>query len=120
MPDPKMSPEAAMDFLQDLHVGVLAVQGLNGRPPMAIPIWYAYERGGDVTIFTGGSGKPNRKMILLEAAGKATFTVQQEAPPYKYVSIEGTVRKDTSPPREDFLRIIQRYIPGEAGERFFE
>ena len=37
-------------FLAALHVGVLAVADDSGGTPVAVPVWYRYEPGGDVVI----------------------------------------------------------------------
>ena len=41
---------------------------------------------------------------LLDAAGRATLTVQTEEPPYKYVSVEGPVVIE-SRRRDDVVRL---------------
>ena len=39
-------------FLAALHVGIVAVaDGSNG--PIAVPVWYIYEPGGDLWFSTG-------------------------------------------------------------------
>jgi hypothetical protein len=120
MAEPAMSELAREAFLADLHVGVLAVASGDERPPLCTPIWYHYVPGGDLTFYTGGEGEPNRKMRLIRQAGAVTFTVQEEEQPYRYVSIEGSVREDANPPREDFLAIIERYLGAEGAEQFID
>ena len=70
-------------FLAETHVAILSVAE-PGRGPLAIPVWYEYEPGRDVRIVTGGK---SRKMTLLRAAGRATLCVQDEKPPYRYVTV---------------------------------
>ena len=81
-----MSEAEREEFLSGVHVAVLAVEE-PGRGPLALPIWYQYRAG---TIEFGVDGG-SRKAELLRAAGRATITVQDEAPPYRYVSAEGPV-----------------------------
>ena len=68
-------------FIAGLHVGVLAAEH-PGHGPLALPIWYVWEDGAVVMRI----GTDSLKAKLLRAAGRATLTVQEEAPPYKYVS----------------------------------
>ncbi len=81
-------------FLADVHVGILAVDE-PGRGPLALPIWYRYVDGVVVIGMDGDSLKAR----LLRAAGRATLTVQTEAPPYLYASVEGPVRVVVGAPR---------------------
>ena len=43
-------------FLAALHVGVLAVADDSGGAPVAVPVWYRYEPGGDVVMSLGTDG----------------------------------------------------------------
>lgn len=95
-------------FLEGLHVGVLAVDE-PGRGPLALPIWYLY-RDGEVHINIDGS---SLKARLLRASGRATMTVQDEAPPYKYVSVEGPV--EVRPHTTGNLEMATRYLGPELG-----
>ena len=47
----KMSNDEGEQFLADLHVGVIAVERPD-RAPLAVPIWYHYEPGGELSILT--------------------------------------------------------------------
>jgi hypothetical protein len=72
-------------FLADVHVGVITV-ARDDAAPLAAPVWYSYEPGGDVVfVFESAS----EKIKLIEAAGQASLCVQSEAMPYKYVTVEG-------------------------------
>ena len=81
-----MTTEEREEFLADVHVGILAI-ARKDKGPLALPIWYQYEDGA-VIIGMGGN---SLKAKLLRSAGRATMTVQTEAPPYKYVMVEGPV-----------------------------
>ncbi len=96
-------------FLAAVHVGILAVDE-PGRGPCALPVWYTYD-GGVITISTDRSSLKGR---LLDAAGRATLTVQTEAPPYQYVSVEGPV--DIVPSPGDVLALATRYLGAEFGK----
>lgn len=103
-----MTTDEREAFLADVHVGILAIDR-EGRGPLALPIWYQF-RDGAVEIGMGGD---SLKAKLLRAAGRATLTVQTEAPPYKYVSVEGPVTV-SSEQRDDF-EMASRYLGPEMG-----
>ncbi len=84
---PTMTKEEREAFLADLHVGVIAVERPD-RAPLAVPIWYAYEPGGEVVVWTD-TGSVKEK--LIRAAGRFSLTAQVEQPPYRYVTVEGPV-----------------------------
>jgi PPOX class probable F420-dependent enzyme len=96
-------------FLADLHVGVLAVETAGDEPPLAAPVWYGYEPGGDVLISTGTESV---KAKLLAAAGRASFCVQREALPYAFVTVEGPAVVG-GPDEEERRRIAIRYLGEE-------
>ena len=108
-----MTAEEREAFLADVHVGVLAIEE-PGRGPLALPIWYLY-RDGEVRIGIDGSSVKAR---LLAAAGRATLIVQNEAPPYQYVSVEGPVVVDDS--SRDDLEMATRYLGPELGRWYAE
>jgi nitroimidazol reductase NimA-like FMN-containing flavoprotein (pyridoxamine 5'-phosphate oxidase superfamily) len=80
-----MTKEQRGAFLADVHVAVISVAE-DGHGPLAVPIWYSYEPGGEVRIVTG---RASRKGKLLERAGRFSLCVQSERAPYRYVSVEG-------------------------------
>jgi PPOX class probable F420-dependent enzyme len=100
-------------FLADLHVGVVTI-ARDGAAPLAAPVWYIYEPGGDVVfVFESAS----EKIRLLEAAGQASLCVQNEAMPYKYVTVEGpAVVGDTD---DDVQRTLaHKYLGPEIGDLY--
>jgi hypothetical protein len=95
-------------FLSEIHVGVLAVER-DGRAPLAVPIWYDYEPGGDVLLWMR---RDTVKDQLIRKAGRLTLVAQTEQVPYKYVSVEGpVVSNGEAPTREQALAITRRYLP---------
>ncbi len=101
-------------FLAGLHVGVLSVAAA-GRSPLTVPVWYAYEPGGDVWFATEPGSRKGR---LVGVAGRASLCAQNEVPPYSYVSVEGAVR-DTVPSSPDELRLLaHRYLGPELGDAY--
>jgi hypothetical protein len=88
-----------------------------GRGPLTVPIWYAYEPGGEIVIVTG---KSSRKAKLLREAGRATFVVQTEELPYKYVSVEGPVSLADADVDRDVRPIAHRYLGTELGDGYID
>ncbi|HEY8599226.1 MAG TPA: pyridoxamine 5'-phosphate oxidase family protein [Thermomicrobiales bacterium] len=114
-----MNEEQQQAFLAEPHIGVLSVASGEGRPPLTIPLWYAYEPGGNLTFFTGTQGRKARKTALIERAGAISLCVQRAEFPYKYVTVEGTViGTDRPPSRDGMLAIIRRYLPEEQAQGF--
>ena len=78
---PTMTTEQREASLAELHVGVIAVERPD-RAPLSVPIWYGYQPGGDVMVWTD-TGSLKEK--LIRAAGRFAITAQNEQPPYPYV-----------------------------------
>lgn len=87
---PSMSRQDRERFLAEPRVGVLGVSDSRGgdRAPLIVPVWYGYEPGGEVVV---GTNRENIKSRLLRTAGRFSLCVQDEARPYRYVSVEGPV-----------------------------
>lgn len=114
-----MSKDQRESFLADVHVGVIAVER-PGRAPIAVPVWYDYEPGGDVIVWTGAESIKHR---LIREAGRFTITAQDERPPYKYASAEGDVTEIRPIERGDVLALATRYLgedvaPGYVDQSF--
>jgi len=99
-------------FLADVHIGVLTVDGGEGRGPLATPVWYSYQPGGLVSINTGAG---TRKARAITAAGRFSLCAQQEALPYKYVTVEGPAVVEPAD-LADRAAIARRYLGTEAGD----
>jgi PPOX class probable F420-dependent enzyme len=108
MADNRMTQAEREAFLADLHVGVLSIP--SDGSPLTAPIWYDYEPGSDIWILTGPD---SRKGKLLREGTRVTLVAQQEAMPYAYVSIEGTVTGIAPEGEGDTLHMATRYL-GEA------
>ncbi len=97
-------------FLAEPRVAVLAL-GERGRGPLAVPIWYLYEPGGEVVFLTP---KSSRKGKLMAEDGRISLCVQSEERPYRYVSVEGTISSIGTATTEDHLRPLAIRYLGEA------
>jgi uncharacterized protein len=96
---------------------VLSVAGEGGRPPLAAPSFYAYEPGGDVSFFTNTERRRARKAERIGATGRVSLTVHHPEPPYRYVTVEGSVvRTDRPPSADQILAIARRYMPEEHAQ----
>jgi nitroimidazol reductase NimA-like FMN-containing flavoprotein (pyridoxamine 5'-phosphate oxidase superfamily) len=116
-----LTVQERQEFLADLHVAVLSVASDSDRPPLTIPVWYSYQPGGNLTFFTGSQGRKTRKTRLIQKAGVLSLSVQRDALPYKYVTVEGTVvQTDRPPAAEQLFAIVRRYMPEEMARGFVE
>jgi hypothetical protein len=108
-----MSDEERQAFLEGVHVAVLSVER-PGRGPLSLPIWY-WVKDGEVLLSVDST---TLKAKLLAEAGRATLTIQDEAPPYKYAAFEGPVRIEPGP--HDVLALATRYLGEDFGAMYAE
>lgn len=108
-----MTTQEREAFLADLHVGVLGVN--HGDVPLTVPIWYDYEPGGDVWIITSRASIKGR---ALDTSGRFSLCAQTEDPPYRYVTVEGSVRAVEASNHDALLHMAIRYLGPDAGARY--
>ena len=102
-------------FLADVHVGVLSVNEPE-RGPLTVPIWYAYEPGGEIVVLTGPNSRKGR---LLSVGTRVSLCAQTEAPPYAYVTAEGpVVAIEPSNDDSDIRPMAVRYLGPEQGAQY--
>ena len=112
-----MTREEREAFLGDVHVGIISIAE-PGRGPLTVPIWYAYEPGGELRVVTD---RTSRKGRLLERAGRLSLCAQSEAPPYKYVSVEGPiVAIEAADVERDIRFLARRYLGAKGGDEYIE
>ena len=110
-----MDAAAREEFLAGVHVGVLgAALGAPGRT-LAVPVWYDYRPGGLVTVLTG---RRSRKAAAIRAAGRFGVCVQDDSPPYRYVSAEGPVVSEEELDPAERLAMARRYLGPAGGDRY--
>jgi nitroimidazol reductase NimA-like FMN-containing flavoprotein (pyridoxamine 5'-phosphate oxidase superfamily) len=110
-----MSAAEREEFLAGVHVGVLsAAAGKTGRT-LAVPVWYSYEPGGLLTVLTG---RRSRKAAAMRAAGRFGLCVQDDSPPYRYVSVEGPVVGEEELDPAERLAMARRYLGAAGGDRY--
>ncbi len=112
-----MTAEEREAFLTGVHIGVLAVER-DGRAPLAVPVWYDYEPGGELLIWMDGGSVKDK---TIRKAGRLSLAAQVETLPYKYVTVEGPVISNDGPPtREQALKIAQRYLGEAEGTKYVD
>ena len=112
-----MTSEEREAFLAEVHVAVISIAD-GGRGPLTMPVWYAFVPAGEFHIWTGGN---SRKARLLRKTGRFSLCVQQETPPYKYVSAEGpVVAIEPIQLERDLLPLVNRYLGAEDGNNYIE
>jgi PPOX class probable F420-dependent enzyme len=110
-----MSAAEREEFLAGVRVGVLsAAAGTTGRT-LAVPVWYSYQPGGLLTVLTG---RRSRKAGAIRAAGRFGLCVQDDSPPYRYVSVEGPVVSEEEPDPAERLAMARRYLGPAGGDRY--
>jgi PPOX class probable F420-dependent enzyme len=112
-----MSESERRDFLLALpaRTGKLAVTRKDGRPYVA-PVWFDLDE--DEIVFTTGEGTVKGKAIRRD--GRVCLCVDDEAPPFSYVMIEGeaSVVDDAEALLRFATRIGGRYMASDQAEAF--
>ena len=111
----KMTNSEREEFLAGVHVGVVAISE-DGRGPLTVPVWYWYEPGGNLWFETQPS---SRKGKLLAVGTRVSLCVQDESPPYAYVSIEGPIIDIADDDRQlHEIPMAMRYLGEQAGQDY--
>ena len=104
-------------FLAEPRVAVVSIED-PGNGPLAVPVWFDYEPGGEIWFLTQSDSRKGR---LLSQAGRFSLCVQVETPPYRYVSVEGPIVSMDPYDLEDDLRpMARRYLGAEGGDGYVE
>ncbi len=112
-----MTRDEREGFLAAIHVGVLTVDE-PGRGPLSVPVWYLYEAGGEIVIVTRPEA---RKARLLGTGARASFCVQSEDMPPKYVTIQGrVVSAEPADVERDLKPIVRRYLGAPVGDAYVD
>ena len=111
-----MTEAEAREFLSaDTRTGKLATTGRDGRPHV-VPVWFVLD-GDDLVFMTGAETLKGR---ALERNGWASLCVDDQRPPYSFVTVSGPVT--TSDDLEEMLpfsiRLAARYMGEELAEQF--
>jgi PPOX class probable F420-dependent enzyme len=111
-----MSADEARAFLSaGTRTGKLATVRADGSPHV-VPIWFVLD--GDDVVFT--TGEDTVKGRALRRDPRVSMSVDDEAPPFAYVRVDGTVA--VSEDLEDMLvwatRIAARYMGGDKADAY--
>src|SRR6185437_12603316 len=111
-----MSAVEGEEFLAGVHVGVLSAAVGTAGQTLAVPVWYSYQPGGLLTVLTG---RRSRKAAAIRAAGRFGLCVQDDRPPYRYVSVEGRSqsKRNSIPPsgwRWPAATLVRRAVTGTS------
>jgi len=115
-----MSEQEREKFLADIHVGVVSVAGEPGEPPTSVPTFYAYEPGGQITMFTGTQRRKPKRIERIRQAGRITLVAQREELPMAYVTVEAELVEIGKPTNDQMFAIARRYMPDEFAQGFVQ
>lgn len=116
---PKLDAEEREAFLDErLHLLRVATVDEGGMPRLA-PVWFIHEAG--EILFT-----PRSQSVFLanlRRDGRAALSVDEDALPYRKVSVQGTceIRHDVGQDdawRDTYRRIVERYLDVDAAARY--
>jgi PPOX class probable F420-dependent enzyme len=112
-----MSPEEAVAFLRSpVRPGILATVRGDGRSHAA-PVWFDVDDDGSI-LFTTGEGTVKGRN--LRRSGRASLVVQDDQPPFSFVTVEGpvTIHDDLAEVRAWAARIGGRYMGADRAEEY--
>ena len=108
--------ERAAFLLHGTRTGKLATVRRDGRPHVQ-PVWFVLDDDGTVVFMTGSRTVKGRN---LRRDPRASMVVDDEAPPFSWARIDGTV--GISEDLDDMLiwstRIAYRYMGPELAEQY--
>jgi PPOX class probable F420-dependent enzyme len=113
---PEMTETEWKSFVsQGTRTGKLATTRKDGRPHV-MPIWFLLD--GDELVFNTGASTVKGR--TLARTGQASLCVDDETPPFSFVTVSGPVTIDSDP--DELLdwatRIAARYMGQERAEEF--
>jgi nitroimidazol reductase NimA-like FMN-containing flavoprotein (pyridoxamine 5'-phosphate oxidase superfamily) len=108
-----MSRAEREQFLAQPHVGVLSV--VEKGVPLTVPVWYRYQPGGPVVVITG---RKSRKAQAVQAVGWLSLCAQDEAWPYKYVTVSGPAAASGLASHAGQRIMASRYLGEEGADRY--
>lgn len=113
----KMTEQEVQNFLMaGTLTGKVATSRKDGVPHV-VPIWFIVDNDANI-IFATGKQSAKGKHLIRDP--RVSFSVDDQAPPFSFVMIEGTAQVDQEPDKGELLKwatkIAERYVGREAGE----
>lgn len=116
----RMSDDEVRQFLSrdPARPGILGTTRADGRPHVA-PVWYLVDDDGTILFTTGTDTVKGRN---LRRTGWASLCVDDDAPPYSFVMLEGavTLSEDLAEVRRWAEAIGSRYMGVDRAEEYGE
>jgi PPOX class probable F420-dependent enzyme len=116
----RYSRDDVLNFLREdpARPAMLATVRRDGRPHVA-PVWYDVDDDGTVVFNTGADTVKGRN---LRRTGRAALSVQDDRPPYSFVTVEGPVEvsEDLEEVRRWAARLGGRYLGADRAEEMGE
>ncbi len=84
----RLPPPQAERFLRGRHIAVLTTINADGTP-LQTPVWYLYQDGLIYIRTSSNSGKVRN----IRRDPRVSICVQDERPPYRGVTVNGTATK---------------------------
>lgn len=115
----RLSPAECLAFLRSpVRPALLATVREDGTPHV-VPVWYDVDDD-DTILFN--TGRDTVKGRTIRRTGRVALCVQDEAPPYAFVSIDGdaSVSEDLPDVRAWAGRIGGRYMGADRAAEFGE
>jgi PPOX class probable F420-dependent enzyme len=112
-----MSDDEWQAFLREpVRPGMLATTRADGRPHV-VPVWYDLDDDGSVLFNTSATSVKGRS---IRRDPRVALCVQDEQPPFSYVSISGQAQivDDPDELRRWATRIGGRYMGADRAEEF--
>lgn len=116
VPMPEMTESERREFLAaGTRTGKVATTSRDGRPHV-MPIWFVLD-GQDLVFMTGAKTVKGR---ALERTGWASLCVDDQRPPYSFVTVSGpvTISVDLEEMLPFSIRIAARYMGEDLAEKF--
>lgn len=113
---PEMTKDEYISFLSEgTRTGKLATVREDGRPHV-VPVWFVLD--GEKLIFTTGESSVKAKNMRRDP--RVSISVDDQTPPYSFVTIEGAVSISENPDEMLYwaTKIGARYMGKEQAEAF--
>lgn len=98
-------PEDATAILDGVNYGHVATVQEDGSPQVT-PVWI--ERDGDVVVFNTAKGRRKHRNLVRDP--RVAISVHDQANPYTYIQVRGTVEMVDDPDKAVINRLANKYM----------